>query len=188
MMVIGVLRTLPAVGVPLALAFLIKQRGGSNEQIGAAQSVFLGGIGAGSLACALFVRRARERTVLWVLPVLSAPPLLACPATGFAGMVAGAAAVGALLGAVMPILIGYGQRLLHDGPRVASSLTMGVTWGVGGLGVAVLLGALNHARRPDLAFPAFAAAALASSALCAWLPEPDGRLTAGAPAPATSET
>lgn len=187
MMAVGVLRVLPALGVPLALAYVLKVRGGSNAGIGLAQSVFLGGIGAGSLAGALFLRRARERTVLWLLPVLALPPLVACPAAGYAGMVACAAVVGALLGAVMPILIGYGQRLLRDGPRVASSLTMGVTWGFGGMAVAALMGGLNHAGRPELAFPAFAAALGASSALCAWLPEPDGPrpLSAAATGPAT---
>ena len=175
MMAIGVLRVMPALGVPLALAYLLKDRGDSNAAIGAAQAVFLGGIGVGSLGCALFMRRARERTVLWLLPVLSAPLFVLCPTFGYAGMAACSALTGALLGAVAPILIGYGQRLLRDGPRVASSLSMGVTWGFGGMLVAALVATLNRAHRPDLAFPVFAATTLASSALCVWLPEPDDR-------------
>ena len=175
MMAIGVLRVMPALGVPLALAYLLKDRGDSNAAIGAAQAVFLGGIGVGSLGCALFMRRARERTVLWLLPVLSAPLFVLCPTFGYAGMAACSALTGALLGAVAPILIGYGQRLLRDGPRVASSLSMGVTWGFGGMLVAALVATLNRAHRPDLAFPVFAATTLASSVLCVWLPEPDDR-------------
>lgn len=171
MMAIGALRVMPAIGVPLALAYLLKARGGSNAQIGLAQAVFLGGIGVGSLGCALFVRRTAERRVLWLLPVLAVPFLIACAVTGFVLLVACTAVVGFLLGAVMPILIGYGQHLLRDGQRVASSLTMGVTWGFGGMIVAALMGTLNHAHRPDLAFPVFATAAAASSILCIWLPD-----------------
>ncbi len=92
-------------------------------------------------------------------------------------MIACVASIGVLLGAVMPILVGYGQRLLHPGPRLASSLTMGVTWGTGGVAVAALIATLNHAARPDLAFPIFAVAVLVSSALCAVLPEPEHALT-----------
>ncbi len=72
MLAIGILRVLPALGLPLALAYLLKQRGASNETIGWVQSAFLAAIGAGSLACALGVRRARERTLLWLFPALSA--------------------------------------------------------------------------------------------------------------------
>ena len=115
--------------------------------------------------------------MLWILPVLAAPPLLLCPRLEYAGMVACVAVIGALLGAVMPILVGYGQRLLHQGPRLASSLTMGVTWGVGGILVAALMATLNHAARPDLAFPIFAVAVWGSSALCVLLPEPERAVT-----------
>ncbi len=170
MLAIGMLRVLPGIGVPLALAYLLKARGGTNEQIGVAQAVFLGGVGAGSLACALFVRRSAERDVLWLLPLVSVPFLLACPAVGFPVLTVCVAVVGVALGSVMPILIGYGQQLLRDGQRVASSLTMGVTWGIGGMAVAALMATCNRAERPELAFSVFGAAVAISSLLCAWLP------------------
>lgn len=195
MIAIGVLRVMPCVGVPLALSYLLKLRGGSNEQIGVAQAAFLGAIGLGSLGCAIFVRRAFERRALWLLPVPAVPLLAACPVVGYTGLIGCAAAIGLSLGAVGPILVGYGQHLLRDGQRVASSLTMGVTWGLGGLIVAAMMAGLNHVRRPDLAFPVFAVSTAASSLLCAWLPQPDtparasvnretsGRATSAATAP-----
>ena len=172
-MAIGTLRVMAGVGVPLALAYVIKARGGTNAPIGVAQSAFMLGVGAGSLGCALFVRGRDERRVLWTLPLACVPFLLACPYVGFTRLVVCVAAVGVLLGAASPILVGYGQRLLHEGPRVASSLTMGVTWGFGGMIVAGIMAVANRAGRPDLAFPVFAASVLVSSLLCAWLPEPE---------------
>jgi FSR family fosmidomycin resistance protein-like MFS transporter len=184
-LMIGVLRVLPALGVPLALAFTLKGRGDTNEQIGLAQSVFLAGIGAGSLACALFVRRASERRVLWMLPLPASALFWALPLAGSGTLLVVAGGAGVLLGATMPILVSYGQQLLPEGRRTASSITMGVTWGLGGLVVAALMAAFNRMQRPELAFGAFATACLLSSLLCTWLPEPEprGDVCALAPAP-----
>lgn len=168
---IGILRVLPATGISMAIAYLLKLRGETNAQIGVIQSVFLGGIGAGSLGCALFVRRASERQVLWVLPALGVPFVLACPMLGNLSLGVAVAIVGITLGAVMPILIGYGQHLMPEAQRVASSLTMGVTWGVGGMILAALMATLNHLHRPDLAFPIFAVSLVVSCLLCRWLPK-----------------
>ncbi|MDR3633772.1 MAG: MFS transporter [Isosphaeraceae bacterium] len=170
---IGVLRILPSLGVPLALAYLLKGRGASNETVGMLQAIFLGGVGAGSLGCALFVRPALERRVLWTLPLLVTPLLLAMPALPSGVLVLVVGVAGVLLGMTLPILVSYGQRLLPEGQRVASSITMGVTWGLGGAIVAATMAGCNHAQRPDLAFWVFAAGALLSGVLCAWLPEPE---------------
>ena len=170
LLLIGIFRTLPMTGVPLAMAYMLKARGGSNDQIGLAQALFAAGVGAGSLGCAVLLRDVHERRALWSLPVLAAPWLLACPFVNLAGLAACVLVVGLLLGAAIPILTSYGQRLLHDAQRVASALTMGVTWGVGGVLVAGLMAVLNHAGRPGLAFPVFTAATFASGVLCLWLP------------------
>jgi FSR family fosmidomycin resistance protein-like MFS transporter len=185
-LLIGVLRVLPALGVPLALAYMLSARGATNEQIGLAQSVFLAGVGVGSLSCALFVRRASERRVLWTLPLPLAPILWGLPGAGSGLLLAGVGVAGVLLGATMPILVSFGQQLLPEGARTASSLTMGVTWGVGGMIVAALMSAFNRVHQPELAFAVFAGACLLSSLICAWLPqlEPRHGVSALAPAPA----
>jgi FSR family fosmidomycin resistance protein-like MFS transporter len=171
-LLIGTLRVLPAIGIPLALAYMLKARQHSNEQVGIVQSVFLAAIGVGSLACALFVRRARERTVLWLLPVAVAPAIAVSPGAGALGLMVSMAFSGLLLGATMPILVGYGQRLMPEGQRVASSITMGLTWGIGGMAVALIMTNVNRVGRPDLAFLIFAVSCIGSSVCCAWLPEP----------------
>ena len=175
-LLIGILRTLPMTGVPLAMAYLIKARGGSNDQIGLIQSIFTIGVGAGSLGCAVLLREVHERRALWSLPVLASPLLLACPFLRPAGLAGCVLGLGLFLGAAIPILTSYGQLLLHDAQRVASALTMGVTWGLGGVFVAALMAALNHIGRPDLAFPVFAAASFASGALCVGLPHAESEV------------
>jgi FSR family fosmidomycin resistance protein-like MFS transporter len=94
------------------------------------------------------------------------------PAAGFGPLLVVVGVAGVLLGATMPILISYGQQMLPEGQRTASSITMGVTWGLGGMIVAATMAACNRMHRPELAFATFAVACLLSSLLCAWLPEP----------------
>jgi hypothetical protein len=68
------LRVIPAIGVPLALAYALSTRGATNEQIGLIQAVFMGGIGIGNFACALLIGRRSERLALWALPLTVVPP------------------------------------------------------------------------------------------------------------------
>src|SRR5690606_2003613 len=55
LLAIGVSRTVPATGIPLALAFLLSSRSASSTDVGILQSTFLFGVGGGGLLCALRV-------------------------------------------------------------------------------------------------------------------------------------
>jgi MFS transporter, FSR family, fosmidomycin resistance protein len=77
---------------------------------------------------------------------------------------------GLLLGISLPVLISYGQQLLPGSQRVASSITMGVSWGLGGVFVSLILFGCQAAGRFDPAFVIFAVATTLSSLLCIWLP------------------
>ena len=173
---IGVLRVLAVLGVPLGLAFLLKEEGRTNAEIGLPQALFLGGVGGGGLVCALFVRQRGERPVLWLLPLFVVPLLCLVPWAG-TGLVllAGLALAGMLLGATLPILVSYGQQLLPEGQRTASSITMGVTYGLGGIIVAAAMAASKQLHRPVLPFATFAVACLLSSLLCLAARSPGAR-------------
>ena len=164
------LRVAAAGGAPIAMAFLLKTRGANSQAIGLAQSVFLSGIGAGGLACAVIVRDRYERRMLWILPLVAVPLLLVIPLTyGFIFLAAvGLSAL--LLGMVIPVMISYGQRLVPEGERTVSSLTMGVSWGIGNVIVYLAMSIQGHFEQITLAFVILAGSTALSSVLSLWLP------------------
>ena len=171
LLTVGVLRVITSVGVPMALAFVIDAQGGTPAETGHVQSGYQLGIGLGSIACAALVSARNERLALWLTPMASTPLLwLACDSVG-AARIAYMTAAGTAMGGAFPVLISYGQQLLPEGPRVASSLTMGVTWGFGSLIVAGVMAVLGSQGHAEWAVYAFATGALASSLLCWFLPD-----------------
>jgi FSR family fosmidomycin resistance protein-like MFS transporter len=68
------------------------------------------------------------------------------------------------------VLISYGQQLMPDSQRIASSITMGVSWGVGGGLVSIILAICKYTGTFEPAFVVFAFATALSSFLCIWLP------------------
>jgi len=167
---LGVFRATPVLGVPLGLAFAIKEAGGTNADVGLAQSLFMAAIGGGSVACAAFVRRHNERRAFWALPLLAAGLLAICPLAPAMLSSVCAAAAGLALGVTLPLVVSRGQELLPDGQRIASGLTMGLTWG---LASPVAIGTIDLFERlgqPAASFYAFAGVSIASSAICFALP------------------
>lgn len=79
-------------------------------------------------------------------------------------------AAGVLVGVTLPMLVGFGQRLLPHGQRIASGLMMGVTWAVASPLAAGTIELFEHIQRPAYSFYSFAAVLGVSSALCFGLP------------------
>jgi FSR family fosmidomycin resistance protein-like MFS transporter len=77
---------------------------------------------------------------------------------------------GILLGISLPVLISYGQQLMPESQRIASSITMGVSWGIGGGLVSIVLAWCKMTGRYEPAFVVFGLATALSSVLCIWLP------------------
>ena len=170
-LIIGSLRIIAAAGVPILLGYLLEARRGTASDIGFVQSAFMLGIGLGGLTCATLLQRRHEKVILWVCPVLATPVLLVMPWTSGLALAGLACLSGLLLGVSLPVLISRGQELMPDSQRIASSITMGVSWGVGGGVVSIILVVCKSAGQFEPAFAAFAVATLASSVLCFWLPE-----------------
>ncbi|MCE9525112.1 MAG: hypothetical protein K8R36_03550, partial [Planctomycetales bacterium] len=160
-------------------SFLLKARGNTEAEIGFVQSAFMFGIGLGGLTCATLLRRHHERAILWICPLLVTPILLVVPWTDGWTLACLSSATGLLLGISLPVLVSRGQELMPDSPRIASSITMGVSWGVGGGVVSIVLFMCRYGGRFEPAFVAFAVATLASSVLCVWLKEPKSTEVSG---------
>src|SRR5262245_25777858 len=169
-MLIGSLRIIAAGGIPVLTGYLLETRGANAGQTGLVQSAFMLGIGLGGLACAVVVRRHQERLLLWLCPLVVAPVVATIPWASGAMLLAAAALSGLLLGISLPVLISYGQQLMPHSQRIASSLTMGVSWGVGGGIVSLILAISKYAGDYQLPFVVFALASAVSSVLCFWLP------------------
>ena len=167
----GTVRVIAAAGLPITFAYWLTSLDFNKAEIGWVQSAFLAGFGIGNLLAAIAVRPERERLVLWLIPLFSVPCLLAMPSlTGF-GLSASALATGLFLGIAQPVFISYGQQLFPENQRVASSITMGVSWGLGGAIVAGLMDLCGRMKSYEPAFMTFAIAVMASSVLCALLPK-----------------
>jgi FSR family fosmidomycin resistance protein-like MFS transporter len=178
-LVIGSLRIIAAAGVPVLIGYLLAAREASATETGIVQSTFTGivqsafmfGIGLGSLASATLFKPRHERAILWLCPLLVTPVLLVIPIVDIWWLLMGSVGLsGLLLGISLPVLISYGQQLMPDSQRIASSITMGVSWGIGGGIVSLILYLCQRQGHFEPAFPAFAVATLASSVLCIWLP------------------
>jgi FSR family fosmidomycin resistance protein-like MFS transporter len=168
----GLLRVLPAAGTPLALAFWLKARGAGNDEIGLTQSAFFLGIGLGGLACAMVVKKSQERRMLWLLPLVAVPVLWMIPFASRPALLACSFGVGMLVGLGLPVYTSYGQQLLPEGQRLASSLTMGVSWGLGGVAVAGILALTTRLGLPEWPFFIFSLSALLAGLACLRLPKP----------------
>lgn len=171
LMTVGTLRVVTSVGVPMALAYLIDARGGTSAETGQVQASYQLGIGIGSMICAAIVSARTERLALWLTPVLTTPLLWWACASDDSTRIVAMTLAGVTMGGAFPVLISYGQQLLPEGPRVASSLTMGVTWSVGSMIVAGAMVAFRAWDRPDWAVYTFAAGGVLSSLLCWGLPD-----------------
>ncbi len=195
-LVIGSLRIIAAAGVPVLIGFLLKARSASASDTGIVQSAFMFGIGLGSLTSATLLKPRHERTILWLCPLLVTPVLLLIPGLrSWWPLIGSVGLSGLLLGISLPVLISFGQQLMPDSQRIASSITMGVSWGIGGGVVSLVLYLCQRHGHFEPAFTAFAVATLASSVLCIWLPavsaaqpEMTGTgLAAGQPRPAEAQ-
>ena len=167
----GISRVIAAAGVPITLAYWLTSLEINEAEIGSVQSAFLAGFGVGNLLAAIGVRTDRERLTLWLIPLFCVPCLLATPSLTGLALSASVLATGLFLGIAQPVFISYGQQLFPESQRIASSITMGVSWGAGGAIVAGLMEVCGRQQSYDLAFVTFAAAVVISSALCVLLPK-----------------
>ncbi len=166
----GVLRIIPALGIPLSLAYLLETEGYTPDAVGLVQSAFMAGIGGGAIFCAIFTRPDWEKLMLWLPALLATPVVVLIGPASYNGKIALCFSAGFLLGIAMPVFISYAQQLLPQGQRVATSLTMGFSWGIASILVAITIRGFQRLEMLDQVFWCFAAACIACSLVCYLLP------------------
>lgn len=151
------LRIVPSVGMGRALAFVLADRGFGENVIGNTISVFLLAGGAGMLVTAAVLRNGWERNAMIVCPLLGIPFLAAMswPGCPYWVMVALLVPAGIVLTGTTPAMVSYAHQLLPRGQGLASSLTMGVSWGLGGTIVSGLIIYYEQLGAPHLTLAAF---------------------------------
>src|SRR5262249_54053140 len=143
--------------------------------------------GLGTLLCPLLTRAGRELGTLIGTTLVAAGFLVLLTQPSKWAMFIGLAGAGFLIQGTIPILIAYSQRLLPRGQRLAASLTLGASWGLGGVVVAGLKLIFTGDRLPHMLW-AMIPFALASSACAAMLPRLGASRAAAEPVLAVSQS
>jgi FSR family fosmidomycin resistance protein-like MFS transporter len=182
LLAVATLRVIPVLGISLLLAFLLHRQGMADATIGWTQSLFLLSGSLGTLVCPWFTRPGKEiPALLWTTLTATACLVLLAwqhPVAYYVGLVG----AGWFFQGAIPILIAYSQRLLPRGRRMAASLTLGTSWGLGGFLVAGLqayFSAIDYLEGMIWALVPFA---LGSAVVTCLLP----RLTSEAPLAVTA--
>lgn len=126
-------RSWTTMGLTLAITLWTERQGTSITWLGVLLSAFLFSGGVTGLLSGLYFHPKRERRVLVITSIIALVATALMPFVGPAGMLACSIVAGSALQGVNPLVVAMSQRLLPSGSRMASSLVMGWSWGVGGL-------------------------------------------------------
>jgi len=146
------LRLVPNMGMNKVLAFALQRKGYDEAVIGQVQSLFLVAASVGMLVLAFRFPRGWERVFMIVCPLAGVPLLYGLSLQGNPMWLQLALLVptGLVLWGTAPAMVSYAQQQFPRGAGVASALTMGVAWGVGGLIQAPLTSYFQAAGREPL--------------------------------------
>jgi len=164
------LRLVPNMAVGKVLSFMLEKRGYDEFQIGLYQTLFLAAASVGMFLMAFRFPAGLERRMMIWCPFLGMPLLFVlgtegCPHWLF---VVALIAAGMVLWGTTPAMVSYAQQQFPQGAGMASAITMGLAWGLGGLIQAPITAGYSEMSLPQHAFFAFIPCLLLS-ACGAWL-------------------
>lgn len=160
------LRLVPNMAMDKVVAFVMEGRGFETSAIGMTQSLFLVSASAGMFLMAFRFRSGWEQAFMIWCPLAGIPLMLllgweACPTWLFTALLV---PTGLILWGTTPAMVSYAQQLFPNGAGFASAITMGMSWGLGGL-IQAPITAYFQSQQAYYAFTPF----LALGALGAWL-------------------
>ena len=151
------LRLVPNMAMDKVLAFTLKGQGESPLVIGMVQSLFLFSASAGMFLLAVWFRPGWERRFMIWCPLLGIPLLyvLGMPDCPRWLLLATLVVAGIVLWGTTPVIVSYAHQQFPNGPGLASALTMGLSWGVGGMIQANITSAYADHQFPQQALHMF---------------------------------
>jgi len=168
------LRLVPNMAMDKILAFTLSQPHWeyTEAQIGMVQSIFLIAASVGMFFMVFRFRSGWEKVFMVACPLLSIPLMIIlawdhCPPWL---MFTTLALAGILLWGTSPAMVSYAQQQFPKGAGMASALTMGMSWGIGGLIQAPVTSYFENAGTPQLAFAAFIPCLLAAGLIAMAMP------------------
>jgi len=189
------IRLVPNMAAGKVLAFTLADRGYGELGIGLSQSLFLAAASAAMIFMAFRFRSGMEKAFMIWCPLLGIPLLgilgwNGCPPWLF---VVALVLEGATLWGTTPAMVSYAQQQFPRRAGMASAITMGLAWGLGGLIQAPITAGFHEAGNPQAAFHVFIPCLLIAS-FGAWLlppmrseKQPSAHPSAAMPATATAE-
>jgi FSR family fosmidomycin resistance protein-like MFS transporter len=168
------LRLVPNMAMDKVMAFVLERPewGYSTQQVGLVQSIFLVAASVGMLGMTFRFRAGWEKAFLIGCPLTAIPLMLIlswqnCPPWLLFSTLA---AAGFVLWGTSPAMVSYAQQQFPRGAGVASALTMGMAWGIGGLIQAPITSWYQSVGTPQSAFLAFIPCLLAAGGIAVFLP------------------
>lgn len=170
LLVVCSLRLVPNMAMAKVLSFEMARRGYGEFATGLSQSLFLASASAGMMAMAWKFRTGWEQRFMVYSPLAGIPLLFlmgwsSVPQWMFLALLV---PTGMVLWGTTPAMVSYGQQLFPYGTGLASAITMGLSWGLGGLIQAPVTAYFQNAGVPQQAYHAFILPLLCA-ALGAWL-------------------
>ena len=157
LLIICSLRLVPNTAMDKVLAFTLESQGHDTFRIGLVQTLFLTSACAGMFLMAFRFRSGLEKTFMIWCPLLGIPLMwvLGCESCPEWLLLCLLIPTGMILWGTAPAMVSYAQQLLPRGAGLASAITLGLSWGVGGLIQAPVTAYFQAEGVPRAAFHAF---------------------------------
>ena len=130
-------RTFPVIVASVGMSFLMSEKIADSSQAllstGNALSLFALSLGFGGLLSGFFHRAESEKPAIIVSLIVAGPLLIVFPMLSGVWLLVAIVLGGLALSSTIPLVIAIGQRLIPHSSAVASSIVMGLAWGISGV-------------------------------------------------------
>ena len=156
-----------AVGMSFLMSEKIADQSKALLSTGPPSALFGLAFGFGGLLSGFFHRWESEKPAILISLIVAGPLLVYFPLLSGGWLLATIVLAGVAVGSTIPLVTAIGQRLVPHSSAVASSILMGVAWGVSGVAASLAVTLLGPIISYALAMPLLIAAGVGVSLLAA---------------------